>query len=90
MKSTSQKNKGAKGSRKKKSTGLAAPEAAAIRNKYLRAYSENVEEESQTPVDQIKTNPSPTTEAEPNPIVKEKMIAASSADTVRSKSRTGK
>ena len=31
-----------------------------------------------------------TTEAETNPIVKEKMIAASSADTVRSKSRTGK
>ena len=66
MKSTSQKNKGAKGSRKKKSTGLAATEAAAIRNKYLRAYSENVEEESQTPVDQIKTNPSPATEGEPS------------------------
>jgi NAD(P)H-dependent flavin oxidoreductase YrpB (nitropropane dioxygenase family) len=31
-----------------------------------------------------------TNEAETNPIVKEKMIAASSADTVRSKSRTGK
>ena len=31
-----------------------------------------------------------TTEAETNPIVKEKMLAASSADTVRSKSRTGK
>ena len=31
-----------------------------------------------------------TTEAETNPIVKEKMIGASSADTVRSKSRTGK
>ena len=66
MKSTSQKNKGAKGSRKKKSTGLAATEAAAIRNKYLRAYSENVEEESQIPVDQIKTNPSPATEGEPS------------------------
>ena len=66
MKSTSQKNKGAKGSRKKKSTGLAATEAAAIRNKYLRAYSENAEEESQMPVDQIKTNPSPATEGEPS------------------------
>ena len=31
-----------------------------------------------------------TTEAETNPIVKEKMLSASSADTVRSKSRTGK
>lgn len=31
-----------------------------------------------------------TTEAETNPIVKEKMLAASSRDTVRSKSRTGK
>ena len=31
-----------------------------------------------------------TTEAETNPIVKEKMLIASSADTVRSKSRTGK
>jgi NAD(P)H-dependent flavin oxidoreductase YrpB (nitropropane dioxygenase family) len=31
-----------------------------------------------------------TTEAETNPIVKEKMIAASSRDTVRSRSRTGK
>ena len=66
MKSTSQKNKGAKGSRKKKSTGLAATEAAAIRNKYLRAYSENAEEESQMSVDQIKTNSSPATEGEPS------------------------
>jgi len=40
MKNTGHKNKGAKGSRKKKSTGLAATEAAAIRNKYLRAYGE--------------------------------------------------
>jgi transcription termination factor Rho len=40
MKNISHKNKGAKGSRKKKSTGLAATEAAAIRNKYLRAYGE--------------------------------------------------
>jgi NAD(P)H-dependent flavin oxidoreductase YrpB (nitropropane dioxygenase family) len=31
-----------------------------------------------------------TTEAETNPIVKEKMLAASSRDTVRSRSRTGK
>lgn len=31
-----------------------------------------------------------TTEAETNPVVKEKMIAASSRDTVRSRSRTGK
>lgn len=31
-----------------------------------------------------------TTEAETNPIVKEKMLAASSKDTVRSRSRTGK
>ncbi len=31
-----------------------------------------------------------TTEAETNPIVKEKMLSASSTDTVRSKSRTGK
>ena len=37
MKNTGHKNRGSKGSRKKKSTGLAATEAAAIRNKYLRA-----------------------------------------------------
>ena len=40
MKKTGHKNIGSKGSRKKKSTGLAATEAAAIRNKYLRAYGE--------------------------------------------------
>ena len=40
MKNTGHKNRGTKGSRKKKSTGLAATEAAAIRNKYLRAYGE--------------------------------------------------
>ena len=40
MKKTGNKNIGSKGSRKKKSTGLAATEAAAIRNKYLRAYGE--------------------------------------------------
>ena len=38
MKNTSRKKKG---SRKKKSTGLAATEAAAVRNKYLRAYGDN-------------------------------------------------
>ena len=37
MKNTSRKKKG---SRKKKSTGLAATEAAAVRNKYLRAYGD--------------------------------------------------
>ena len=40
MKNTARKHKGAKGSRKKKSISLAATEAAAIRNKYLRAYGE--------------------------------------------------
>ncbi|SVB14672.1 uncharacterized protein METZ01_LOCUS167526, partial [marine metagenome] len=40
MKNTGSKQKGAKGSRKKKSISLAATEAAAIRNKYLRAYGE--------------------------------------------------
>ena len=40
MKNTGHKHKGAKGSRKKKSISLAATEAAAIRNKYLRAYGE--------------------------------------------------
>ena len=40
MKNTGRKQKGAKGSRKKKSISLAATEAAAIRNKYLRAYGE--------------------------------------------------
>ena len=40
MKNTGRKSKAVKGSRKKKSIGLAATEAAAIRNKYLRAYGE--------------------------------------------------
>ena len=40
MKNTGRNQKGVKGSRKKKSISLAATEAAAIRNKYLRAYGE--------------------------------------------------
>ena len=44
MKNTNRKTKG---SRKKKSIGLAATEAAAIRNKYLRAYGEKVDSEDQ-------------------------------------------
>ena len=50
MKSTASKQKGAKGSRKKKSISLAATEAAAIRNKYLRAYGETPPPE-ETPAD---------------------------------------
>ncbi len=42
MKNTGRKSKAVKGSRKKKSIGLAATEAAAIRNKYLRAYGETL------------------------------------------------
>ncbi len=45
MKNTGRKNKGGTGSRKKKSIGLAATEAAAIRNKYLRAYGETPSKE---------------------------------------------
>ncbi len=44
MKNTNRKTKG---SRKKKSIGLAATEAAAIRNKYLRAYGEKIDSEDQ-------------------------------------------
>jgi len=53
MKNTGRKTKGAKGSRKKKSIGLAATEAAAIRNKYLRAYGETTPpEETPAPGDE--------------------------------------
>ena len=45
MKNTGRKNKRTTGSRKKKSIGLAATEAAAIRNKYLRAYGETPSKE---------------------------------------------
>ena len=45
MKNTGRKNKGTTGSRKKKSIGMAATEAAAIRNKYLRAYGETPSKE---------------------------------------------
>ena len=55
MKNTGRKTKGAKGSRKKKSTGLAATEAAAIRNKYLRAYGETPPEDTDAPGDEVET-----------------------------------
>ena len=55
MKNTGRKNKGTKGSRKKKSIGLAATEAAAIRNKYLRAYGEIPPEDKATSGDEVKT-----------------------------------
>ena len=55
MKNTGHKNKGAKGSRKKKSTALAATEAAAIRNKYLRAYGETPPEDTDAPGDEVET-----------------------------------
>ncbi len=45
MKNTGRKKRGGTGSRKKKSIGLAATEAAAIRNKYLRAYGETPSKE---------------------------------------------
>ena len=50
MKKTGRKSNAVKGSRKKKSIGLAATEAAAIRNKYLRAYGETPPPE-ETPAD---------------------------------------
>ena len=56
MKNTGHKNRGSKGSRKKKSTGLAATEAAAIRNRYLRAYGETPSPvETPTPSDKDET-----------------------------------
>ncbi|SVD52103.1 uncharacterized protein METZ01_LOCUS404957, partial [marine metagenome] len=64
MKNTGSKNKEAKGSRKKKSIGLAATEAAAIRNKYLRAYGETPPPEvAPDPSDEEETlEEAPTTE----------------------------
>ncbi|SVD54132.1 uncharacterized protein METZ01_LOCUS406986, partial [marine metagenome] len=55
MKNTGRKNKGGTGSRKKKSIGLAATEAAAIRNKYLRAYGETPPEDTAAPGDEVET-----------------------------------
>jgi len=65
MKNTGRKNKGAKSSRKKKSTGLAATEAAAIRNKYLRAYSGTPPEDTITPDEEEDIEKQPATAVEP-------------------------
>ena len=63
MKNTGRKHKGAKGSRKKKSISLAATEAAAIRNKYLRAYGETpLPEGTPAPGDEEAVEEATTTE----------------------------
>ena len=63
MKNTGSKQKGAKGSRKKKSISLAATEAAAIRNKYLRAFGETPPpEETSAPSDEEAVEEATTTE----------------------------
>ena len=65
MKNTDSKQKGAKGSRKKKSISLAATEAAAVRNKYLRAYGETPPSEGtpatgdEEPVEEATTTEKP-------------------------------
>jgi transcription termination factor Rho len=66
MKNTGRKSKGVKGSRKKKSTGLAATEAAAIRNKYLRAYGETPPtDDTITPDDEVDIEEQPTATGQP-------------------------